>query len=240
MARGLLRLLSGGWLADLNPKSEIRNLKSVIGVCAIACLLGAARTPAQEVSSTPRLTFTKVLEGSTPELEQISVDSAGSATYDGRKLSEAATPRQFKLSSSTTQRLFALAHGLNDFKSIDLESHKKVANMGRKTFTFEANGQKNSAEFNYSILRDAQELAELFERIGAVQEHIKTLEYSAKYDPLNLPQELLIIQIELNNKSLADPELLVPVLEQIVRNPRYLHLAQARAQDILQRVHTSN
>jgi hypothetical protein len=180
------------------------------------------------------------LEGSTPEFEQISVDTAGSATYDGRKLSESASPRQFKLSQSTTQRLFALAHRLSDFKSIDLESHKKVANMGRKTFTFEANGQKNSAEFNYSLLREAQELADLFERIGTVQEHIKTLEYSTKYDPLNLPQELLLIQIELNNKSLADPQLLVPVLEQIVRNPRYLHLAQARAQDILQRVHASN
>jgi hypothetical protein len=227
-------------LADLNPKSEILNLKSILGVFALACLLGTAQASAQEASSAPRLTFSKTLEGSTPEFEQISVDTAGSATYDGRKLSESASPRQFKLSQSTTQRLFALAHRLSDFKSIDLESHKKVANMGRKTFTFEANGQKNSAEFNYSLLREAQELADLFERIGTVQEHIKTLEYSTKYDPLNLPQELLLIQIELNNKSLADPQLLVPVLEQIVRNPRYLHLAQARAQDILQRVHASN
>lgn len=202
--------------------------------------MGSATAPAQEPSGTARLTFSKTLEGSTPEFEQITVDSTGSATYDGRKLSDPASPREFKLSSSTTRRLFSLAHDLNDFKSIDLESHKKVANLGRKTFTYEANGQQTSAEFNYSVLRQAQDLAELFEKIGSVEEHIKVLEYSSKYDPLNLPQELLLIQIELNNKSLTDADLMVPVLEQIVRNPHYLHLAQARAQDILQRVHASN
>ncbi len=206
----------------------------------LACLMGAAAVPAQEPSGTARLTFTKILEGSTPEFEQVSVDFTGSATYDGRKLRDSASSRQFKLSSSTTQRLFALAHALNDFKSIDLESHKKVANLGRKTLTYEANGQKSSADFNYSVRREAQDLAELFEKIGSVQEHIKVLEYSSKYDPLSLPQELLLIQIELNNKALTDADLMVPVLEQIVRNPRYLHLAQARAQDILQRVHSSN
>ena len=223
-----------------NPKSKIHNLKLCLRVPLLLGLIWAATAPAQEPSVTARLMFTKTLEGSTPEFEQITVDSAGSATYDGRKLDDPASPRQFKLSPSTTQRLFSLAHALNNFKSIDLESHKKVANLGRKTFTYEANGQKSSAEFNYSVLREAQDLAELFEKIGSVQEHIKVLEYSSKYDPLNLPQELLIIQIELNNKALTDMDLMVPVLEQIARNPRYLHLAQARAQNILQRVQNSN
>jgi len=223
-----------------NPKSKIQNLKLLIIVCAFAYPSVAATAPAQEPSGTARLTFSKTLEGSTPEFEQITVDSAGSATYDGRKLADPASPRQFRLSSSTTQKLFSLAHALNDFKSIDLESHKKVANMGRKILTYEANGQKSSAEFNYSVLRDAQDLAELFEKIGSVEVHIKMLEYSSKYDPLNLPQELLLVQMELNNKALTDMDLMVPVLEQIVRNPRYLHLAQARAQDILQRVQNSN
>ncbi|HLY59954.1 MAG TPA: hypothetical protein VKV95_04240 [Terriglobia bacterium] len=195
---------------------------------------------AQEPPAPARLTFTKVLAGSTPEFEEITVDSNGSGAYDGRKLSEPASPRSIQLSSATTQKVFALAHSLNDFKSIDLESHKKVANLGQKTFSYEQGGVKNQAEFNYSLRREAQELAEVFERIGTVEEHAKALEYDSKYDPLSLPKELLLIQIDMDNKGLVDPELMTPVLEQISRNSHLLHLAQARAQDILQRIHSEN
>jgi hypothetical protein len=80
----------------------------------------------------------------------------------------------------------------------------------------------------------------LFEKLASVVQHVEALEYAIKYDHLSLPRELLRIQEDLNHKALADPELMVPALERIARNPRFLHLAQARAQDILQRVHQTN
>jgi hypothetical protein len=51
---------------------------------------------------------------------------------------------------------------------------------------------------------------------------------------------LLQIQIDLDKKALAEPELMIPALEEIARNPRFLHLAQVRAQNILERVQTTN
>src|SRR5579862_4771741 len=145
------------------PKSKILsrwgplNLKLL--VLSLSCLAWTAGAVAQEPPAPARLTFTKVLAGSTPEFEEITVDSNGSGAYDGRKLSEPASPRSIQLSSATTQKVFALAHSLNDFKSIDLESHKKVANLGQKTFSYEQGGVKNQAEFNYSLRREAQKLA---------------------------------------------------------------------------------
>lgn len=230
--------------SPFNPKSKIPirwgplNLKSLSLV--IACLVWSVGSAAQEAHSPARLTFSKVLAGSTPEFEEVTVDSSGSGTYDGRKLSDPPSPRSIQLSPATIQKVFGLAQALNDFKSTDLESHKKVANLGRKTFTYEQGGVKNQAEFNYSLRREAQELAEVFERIAAVEEHVKALEYDCKYDPLSLPRELLLIQIEMDNKALVDTELMAPVLEQIARNSHFLHLAQARAQDILQRIHPEN
>lgn len=226
--------------SSFNPKSKIPirwgplSLKSLVLV--LVYLVWPVGAAAQEAPAPARLTFTKVLAGSTPEFEEVTVDSNGSGTYDGRKLSDPPSPRSIQLSPATTQKVFALAHALNDFKSIDLESHKKVANLGRKTFAFEQGGMKNQAEFNYSLRREAQELAEVFERIAAVEEHVKALEYDSKYDPLSLPRELLLIQIDLDNKALVDPDLMAPMLEQITRNSHFLHLAQSRAQDILQRI----
>ena len=115
-----------------------------------------------------------------------------------------------------------------------------MANLGTKTLTYEEDGQKYQAQFNYSLRREAQELSELFEKIAAVEQHIAVLEYAAKYDHLSLPRELLQIQIDLNNKVLADPQLMVPALDQIARNPRFLHLAQVRAQNILERLQNNN
>jgi len=187
-----------------------------------------------------RLTYTKVLRGSSPEYLSVSVDRTGSGTYDGRKLDDSPHPRPLKLSDATTQKLFELAAALDDFRSVDLESHKRVANLGMKTLTYEEGAQKYQAQFNYSLRREAQELAELFEKIAAVEQHIAVLEYAAKYDHLSLPRELLQIQIDLDNKALADPQLMAPTLDQIARNPRFLHLAQVRAQNILERLQNSN
>jgi hypothetical protein len=77
---------------------------------------------------------------------------------------------------------------------------------------------------------------DLFEGIANVEEQVDLLEYAIKYDPLSLPQELLAIQIALNHNELVDPQLMVPSLQEISSNPRFLHVAQVRAQDILSRV----
>ena len=95
-------------------------------------------------------------------------------------------------------------------------------------------------EFNYTLRREAQALTDLFERISGVIQHIMVLEHAIKYDHLSLPKELVLIRMDLDKRALADPELLVPALEKIVRNPRFLHLAQSRAQDILQRLQNNN
>src|SRR5271157_2063869 len=203
--------------------------------------------------SVPKLTYRRVFKGSTPEYLSIRVDKNGAGEYEGRKLSDPTQPRPLKLSPDITRQLFELADRLSDFHTVDLESHRKVADLGQKTFIYEVShrkvadlgqktfiyevgGQKHSAEFNYTINRDARDLSDLFEKIAMVEQHIAGLEFAIKYDHLGLPQELREIQIELDNQALADPELLVPTLEEIARNPRFLHLAQARAQNILQRI----
>jgi hypothetical protein len=203
---------------------------------ASRCWALAGPAQSQPSGSSVALTYTKLLKESVPEYLAITVHPDGTGTYEGRKLDEAPSVRPLKLSPSTTQKLFALASDLGNFASLDLESHKPVANLGLKTFTYEGEGRKNRCQFNYTLNRRAQELTDLFEGIASVERHLVSLEYGMKYDHLSLPKELLQIQIDLDNRALADPQLLVETLEQIVHNPRYLHVAQVRAQDILQRV----
>src|SRR6266571_6098037 len=127
---------------------------------------------AQGKDGLAKLTYTKTLKGSVPEYLQITVDSNGSGTYDGRKLNDPANPRPLQLSSATSQRIFELTEELDNFRSGDLESHKKVANLGLKTLTFQRGSEVHRVEFNYTQNRVAQELVDWLEKIASVEQHI--------------------------------------------------------------------
>lgn len=220
------------WLAPLHLRAASPPSR---GSAAIQNATPQSAPDPSNASSTARVTYTRTLVGSVPEYLAVTVNSDGSGTYEGRSLKETEQPRPLKLSDATTGQIFALASDLDDFR-VPLESHKKVADLGKKTFTYQRGSEKHEVEFNYTTRATARDLTELFERIAGVEEHLDTLQYALKYDPLSLPEELLRIQIDLEHKVLADPELMVPELREIANNPRLLHIAQVRAQDILKTV----
>jgi len=241
------REMTGGGNFQIAPRFMLRRhrcLQRALGILALAAgVCGAGRWTApsrpvlaQSSTSVPRLTFTKSLPGSTPEYMALCVDASGKATYEGRQLADAPNPRPLEISPPTTQRLFSMASSLGYFSSLNLESRHKVANLGLKTFSYEDGSKVNRVEFNYTENHTAQQLTELFERISSVEQYVAQLDYASKYDPLSLPQQLRQIQIELNEHGLLETELLVPTLEKIAGNPRLLHLAQSRAQEILKSI----
>jgi hypothetical protein len=194
---------------------------------------------AQQTAGPATLTYTKVMKGSVPEYTSLTVNTNGDGTYDGRQLNESSRPRPLKLSPETTELLFQMAKEMGDFKSLRLESNKNVANLGLKTFIYRQGGQEYKVEFNYTRNKRAQDLLNVFEGIADVEQHIGTLEYSSRYDVLGLPSALTQVEIDLDNKALVDPQLMVPILKKIAGDSQYLHIAQVRAADILRRIQDS-
>ena len=202
----------------------------------VAVLSGIYVVPAQDTAPTPRLTFTKMLKGSTPEYIALSIDANGKGTYDAHQLTESPDPRPLQISPGTTERIFSLAQSLNYFRSVDLDSHHKVANMGLKTLTYQAGKENNRVQFNYTENRTAQQLTDILEKIGNVEERIAELEFAMKYDHLSLPQDLRQIEEGLDEHNFIEAALLIPTLDKISTNPHFMHLAQARAQELVQRI----
>lgn len=198
--------------------------------------LSAATLFAQRPGNTTTLTYTKVMNGSVPEYTSITVGVNGVGTYDGRQLNESPKPRALKLSPNTTHKLFQMAAALDDFRSINLESKRNVANMGLKTFIYRHDGRETKVQFNYTRNKRAEELLNVFEGIATVEQHIGTLEYSSHYDVLGLPSALNQVEVDLSNHVLVDPQLMVPILKKISSDSQYLHIAQVRAEDILRRI----
>ncbi len=185
----------------------------------------------------PRITFTKTLIGSTPEFFALKIDARGKGTYDSHKLDEPSSLRPVQISARTTEQIFSLAQSLDYFRSGDLDTHHKIANMGLKTLMYEDAGETNTVQFNYSENHFAQQLDDTLEKIGNVEERIGQLDYAMKYDRLELPHLLGQIADGLENGYFVETELMIPTLEKISNDPRYLHLAQNRAREIEQRIH---
>ena len=229
--------MTRGGSFTITPSFEVRRVCSLCLAAAFLALLPGVNTlQAQAAPAVPRLTFTKILKGSFPEYMALSIDANGKGTYDSRKLDDPPDPHPLQISAGTTAKIFSLVESLNYFHSLQLESRHKVANMGLKTLTYEAGKEMGRVQYNYTENRTAQQLTEMLEKIGNVEDRIAQLEYSMKYDHLSLPQTLREIQEGLDDRNFVEAALMIPTLEKISTNPHFLHLAQSRAQEILQRI----
>lgn len=178
------------------------------------------------VSAQPRLRYTKYFKGSVPEYVAITVERSGATTYQEAK--EDDNPIKIQLSDRDTQTLFDLAQKLDHFQR-PVESGLKVANMGTKTFAFEDGAAKHSTEFNYSLDADAQALLDWFERITETEGHLVNLDRTVHFDKLGVNDVLLQLQITWDHKRLVAPEQFLPLLDRIVKNESFLHIARERA-----------
>ena len=92
--------------------------------------------PASSPADTAKLSFRRIFKSSSPEFIEIVVPEDGRpATYEIRQLDEDPGATPFELSAGLRARMFDLAEKLNHFQGQDLDVHRKIANLGEKTFT---------------------------------------------------------------------------------------------------------
>jgi hypothetical protein len=186
--------------------------------------------------SRSRLSFTKVFEGSSPEYIHITVDQDGQATYQGGSADEPNEPETLQLSEQFTARVFSLVAQLQYFQGIQLETERRVAFMGKKTFAYEKDGQRAEVSYNYTTNRTAEELRELFEKLARSRELIAQLEHRLVFDRLGLMEVVRKLESQFNAGRLAELEQFMPVLEKIAADSRLMQLARSRATALLRRI----
>ena len=202
-------------------------------------LLLAAAAPlaaAAQAAAPARFTFIKVFPGSLPEYTGLTVGEDGAATYDGRSLQEPPHPENFRLPADLAAQLFTYAAELNFFQGVQLESSRKIANLGRKTFRFEKGAQRGAVEFNYTESAAANALLDLCEKIARSRFHIARLEFKLRFDRLGILETLREFEYQFNNKAFIYYQQFIPVLTQIAQDARLVRLAQTRAQRLLERI----
>lgn len=188
-------------------------------------------------SAGAKLTFRRIFKSSTPELIEISVrEDADSASYEIRQLDEDANALPFEVGARLRSKMFQLAATLNRFQGLDLDVHRKIANLGEKTFRWERGAESHEVKFNYTLNATANELLQIFEGLARQQEHLTLLARRIKYDRLGVNEALLRFESDLNHKLLPEPERALPTLDQIANDSRFVEIARQRARYLAERI----
>jgi hypothetical protein len=172
-----------------------------------------------------QLTMSKSFPGSVPAYSEVRIDGEGNAEY--REDPKDENPLTFKLASADKDAIMELVQKLDHFKR-PLESGLKVAHMGDKVFRWE----KTEVKFNYSEDLDAKALLDWYERICETERDYIALETAAKYDKLGVDKALLQLEISWDKKHLVAPKQMLPMLDRIIKNESFMHMARNRAANL--------
>jgi hypothetical protein len=191
-------------------------------------------------SAAPQITFRKVFKTSYPEFVEIKINQAGTGTYDIRQLDEDANPQPFEVSAPLAQRIFALAAKLNNFQNVDLDVHRRLANLGAKSLVYEKGGEKHETDFNYTLDDTASQLVNIFEGLARQTTDLSDLVRTMRYDHLGVNDVMQQIERDYNSKLLPEPERLLPTLDQLAADEKFIDIARTRARTLATRIRSSH
>jgi len=186
-------------------------------------------------------TYRRIFKSSTPEFIEIKIkDDTDTGSYEIRQLDEDAGATPFEISNSLRTKMFQLIGQLNDFKGLDLDVHRKIANLGEKTFRWEQGAEAYEVKFNYTVNPAATQLLQICEGLARQQELIDLLQRRMKYDRLGVDDALLQLETDLSKGVLPEPKRVLPLLDQIAADSRFVEIARQKARAMAESIRHSS
>ena len=211
-------------------------------ICALVFLFSVIAVDFAHPSPAGSATFTyrRIFKSSTPEFIEIKIsETTDTASYEIRQLDEDAGATAFEVSHALRAKIFELIGQLSYFKGADLDVHRKIANLGEKTFRWENGGQSYEVKFNYTINPVATQLLQICEGLARQEELIDLLQRRMKYDRLGVNDALLELESDLSKGVLPEPQRVLPLLDQISGDSRFVEIARQRARALAEKVRHS-
>jgi hypothetical protein len=204
---------------------------------AASALSSSSATPAAHA----KLSYRRIFKSSSPEFIEVVVhDDSDASTFEIRQLDEDPGASPFDVSAPLRAKMFDLAAQLKNFQGQDLDVHRRIANLGEKTFRWEQGAEVHEVKFNYTLNSAATQLMQIFEGLARQEELVTLLERRMKYDRLGINDALLQFETDLNHKLLPEPQRALPTLDQIAGDSRFVEIGRQRARTLAERIRHSS
>ena len=203
-------------------------------LCQLLLVSSAFAIPAASGSV---FTYRRIFKSSTPEFIELKIsENSDKATFEIRQLDEDPGASPFEISSVLRTKIFELVGQLGRFKGLDLDVHRKIANLGEKTFEWNSGTESYEVKFNYTLNSSAMQLLQICEGLARQQELLELLQRRAKYDRLGVNDALMQFESDLNKGILPEPSRALPLLDQIAGDSRFVEIARQRARALAERL----
>jgi hypothetical protein len=214
----------------------------MVGVGIVLLLFVALFAPGLPASpaSGATITFRKIFKSSYPEFVEIKISESGSGSYDIRQLSDDPSPQPMEIDPSLAQKIFGLAAKLDDFDGVQLDMHRRIANLGQKTFQYQQGAETHAVTFNYTVNPHASQLLDIFESLARQQNDLSELRHAMRYDPLGVNDMLVQLQKDYDRNLLIEPQKFLAPLDQLAADQHYINIAREKASDLAKRIRSSH
>jgi hypothetical protein len=191
-------------------------------------------------SDSATITYRKIFKSSYPEFAEIKLNQSGHGTFDIRQLDEEPNPQPFEVNAALAERIFGLAAKLHNFQGVDLDIHRRIANLGEKTLRYDKGGETHEVKFNYTLDDSASQLMAIFEGLAREATDLSDLERTMRYDRLGVNDVLQQIEQDYNNKLFPEPERLLGALDQVAADSKFIDIARQRARNLAAKIRASH
>ena len=191
-------------------------------------------------SDNPTITYRKIFKSSYPEFVEIKLNQGGHGTFDIRQLDDEGNPQPFEVNASLAEKIFALAAKLHNFRGVDLDVHRRIANLGEKTLRYDKGSEMHEVKFNYTLDDSASQLMAIFEGLARQATDLSDLERTMRYDRLGVNDVLQQIEQDYNNKLFPEPERLLAALDQVAADDKFIDIARQRARTLASKIRSTH
>lgn len=200
----------------------------------------AGKAAATSAADRSTLTFRRIFKSSYPEFVEITVNEEGAGTFDIRQLDDTSSPQPLEIGSGLVHKMFELADSLHDFQGVDLDVHRRIADLGQKMFIYKKGSETHEVTFNYTLNNSAQQLLAIFEGLQRQELDVSDMERVMRYDHLGIADVIARVQTDVKSKLIPEPDALLPALDQIASNSELMDMSRQRARAVAEQIRSNH
>ena len=142
-----------------------------------------------------------------------------------------------QISPAALKRITGLWQALRFLESeTNYQSDKQFAHLGTMKLSMVDGERKRTAEFNWSDVKEAAELALEYRRVADQASFVFDVSVARENQPLNTPKLMGAFESLLKRNGLSDPQQMVPLLKDISSDERLPLIARNHALRLLAKI----
>ena len=160
----------------------------------------------------------------------------GKITFE-RLNEEVPIVENLEISPAALERISALWQALKFLDSeTNYQSEKQFPHLGTMKLSMIEGDKKRTAEFNWSNVPEASDLAKEYRRVADQASFVFDISVARENQPLNAPKLMEALESLLKRNALSDPKQLVPLLKEINSDERLPLIARNHAARLLAKI----